>query len=147
MARGLGQRFHSNLLNRLFGKAPDATPAGIIFLAAWEGDPGADGQSGVEANGVNAAAIPTAAVDWSVATIAVPSVTDNLSLFQFPTAGAGGWNSGANFTHIALWDSLTARLEANYLGRGLMTVPKPVLEGDRLEIPIGDLTVQITETP
>lgn len=145
MAKGLGKRVHKELLNHLFGKTPDTTPAGVLWVALFEGDPGDDGQSGTEGNGTGYARVATVAADWNAATDATPSVTDNANPVVFPEAGAD-WNGGANFTHFALFKHVTNTGEADYIGRGELTTAKPVLEGIVAEFAAGALRMRMTET-
>ena len=40
MAQGIGRRAISEALNNIFGKTPNTTPAGVLFVALFVGDPG-----------------------------------------------------------------------------------------------------------
>jgi hypothetical protein len=145
MATGYGRRHIQALNNYTFGKSPDGTPAGVIYVALFEGDPGDDGQSGVEANGTGYARVLTAATDWNVATLATPSETDNANAVAFAAAG-GDWNAGADMTHFALFSTLAGTTEADYVGRGLLTTPQPVLNGQIPNFPAGALRMTGTQT-
>lgn len=146
MATGLGQRTIRELQNHLFGKTPDTTPAGVLFVAFFVGDPGVDGQSGAEATGVGYARAATTAATWNIATLADPSLTDNALGVLFAAAG-GDWSSGASFTHFALFTTLTGTAEVDYVGRGLLTTAQPVLNGQTPNFPPGALRVLGEDTP
>lgn len=142
----LGRRQIQSAMNFVFGKLPADTPAGIVFVTLFEGDPGDDGQSGIEANGLGFARVATVAADWVVATLATPSVTANLNPVSFPAAGVGGWNGGNNFDHFALFSTLSGATEADYIGRGILTTPQPVTNGQAPSFPAGALRMTGTET-
>lgn len=146
MATGLGQRVIRELQNHLFGKTPDTTPGGALYVAFWVGDPGVDGQSGAEATGLGYARKLTAAADWNVATLADPSLTDNANQVLFAVA-TGDWSTGTSFTHFALWTSLAGATEADYVGRGLLTTAQPVLNGQTPNFPPGALRMTGEDTP
>jgi hypothetical protein len=145
MAEGLGKRQIASMLNWVFGKTPTNTPSGIVWVALFVGDPGADGQSGAEGSGTGYARVATVATDWNAATDATPSVVDNANPITFPAAG-GDWNAAANFTHFALFDHVTNTVEANYIGRGALTTAQPVLSGQTATFPAAALTMSGTET-
>lgn len=135
---GYGKRQAKEALNHLFGKTPDTTPAGIIFVSLHTADPGEDGQTANEATGTGYARVATAAADWNAATDADPSVTDNANIIAFAQAG-GDWSGGANFTHFGLWATLAGAGEADFVGAGTLNTAKPVLNGDTASFPVGDL--------
>lgn len=138
----LGKRMAGALLNYLFGKAPSATPAGVIYVSLYTADPGEDGQGAGAATGSGYARVATAAADWVAATNADPAVIANANVVTFPTA-TGTWSAGANFTHAALWDHATNTAEANYLGMCILAVPKPVINTDIASFAAGALTMSM----
>jgi len=133
---GYGRRQASETLNHLFGKTPDTTPAGVLYVSLHTGDPGEDGQTANEATGSGYARVLTAATDWNAATLADPSVADNANPIAFPAA-TGDWSAGADMTHFGLWNHLTLGAEANFIGSGSLTVAKPVLNGDTASFAAG----------
>ncbi len=143
---GLGQRVIRELQNHLFGKAPDTTPAGVVFVTLFEGDPGVDGQGGTEANGAGFARVATTAATWNVATLADPSLTDNALAVLFATA-TGDWNAGADFDHFAIFTTLTGTTEADFVCRGELTTAQPVLNGQTPNFPPGSIQILGTDTP
>lgn len=146
MAEGLGKRQIKESLNHIFGKTPDTTPAGIVWISLWEGDPGDDGQSGTEGNAGSYARVSTVAADWNAATDATPSVLTNLNDVEFPTATAD-WNAGADFTHFAIHSDAALSTEAVFVGRGALNTAQPVLSGQTPKFSPGDLQMDGTETP
>lgn len=145
MSTGFGRRQIQSLVNLVFGKTPADTPAGVIFVGLSVGDSGDDGQSGAEATGTGYARVETAVGDWDQATLATPSVTDNVNAITFPEAG-GDWSAQANMTHFTLWSSLSGATEADYIGRGLLSSAQPVLSGQTPNFPAGSLRMTGIET-
>src|SRR5712671_6453381 len=142
MAGAIGKRQDEELLNHLFGKVPDTTPAGVLWISLHTGNPGNDGQAGNEAVGVGYARAPMVAADWAVATNAEPSVTVNANAAVFPAAG-GDWSAGAAFTWIGLWSTLAGATEADFCGRLALTEPKPVLNGDTAALAAGLIALSL----
>lgn len=146
MANGFGQVMRAHLLNWLCGKGSPTTPAGVIYLSLHTADPGPNGQTSNEATGTSYAAQATDADDWASATDATPTVMTTVNPVVFGPAGAGGWSSGADFTHVAAWRHVTNRTAADFVGRGQLAVAKPVLEGDPLTIAAGSFSFSLAET-
>lgn len=138
MAKGIGRRQHKAWLDALLDTAH-------IYVSLHTADPGADGQTANEAIGSGYARADTVPADWGAASLAVPSVALNANTITFATA-TGDWSSGADFTHAGLWTHLTETGEAYFIGRALLTVAKPVTNGDTVSFAIGALSVQINET-
>jgi hypothetical protein len=133
-----GRELSRQLLNEIFGKAPEYTAPANYFVSLHTGDPGEDGQGGNEATGTGYARAQTAAADWNAATLADPSLLDNANAITFAQAG-GDWSGGVDFTHAGLWRTLAGATEADYLGSALLGTPKPVLNGDTPEFAAGAL--------
>lgn len=137
-----GRELSRQLLNEVFGKTPEYTAPANYFVSLHTGDPGEDGQAGNEATGAGYARVSTVPADWNPATLADPSLLDNLNVIQFAQCTeAGGWSGGANMTHAGLWRTLAGTVEADYLGSALLGTPKPVLNGDTPDIAVGDLDI------
>lgn len=122
---GFGKRHLKELNNHTFGKTPDTTPAGAIYVSLHTASPGTDGQTSNEATGSGYARKLTAASDWSASTDADPSITKNGVAIAF-AAATGNWSSLASFTHFGLWLHATSTTEANYIGCGVLATPQPV---------------------
>lgn len=130
------------LLNSLFGKTSDfGALASVpdIYVALSSTTPTETGTNVTEPSGGSYARVATVAADWNAATNADPSVVTNANAITFPTASAD-WVSGSDLTDFALYDAATS---GNYLGKGTITVPKPVLNGDPAEFPAGTLSVSL----
>lgn len=139
MASGLGKLQRKACLDGIFDTLSH------IYVSLHVGDPGDDGQDGAEATGTGYAAVDTTPATWSAATDATPSVTDNVAAITFPEAG-GDWSSGSSFTHVGLWKHATTRTEAQYIGRGVLGTPKPILSGETGILQIGSVTISMDET-
>ena len=140
---GYGRELNRQHQNDLFGKTPGFTPPTNIYVSLHTGSPGDDGQTANEASGGSYARKITAAADWNPATLASPSVLDNLNAVTFVTATAN-WSAGVNMTHFGLWRSLAGTTEADFLGWALLGTAKPVLNGDTPEFAAGDLNMDRT---
>ncbi len=145
MATGYGRRQIQSMLNWAAGKTPADTDAGVWYVALFVGDPGDDGQSGAEATGTGYARVLTSAATWGAATLATPSVTTSILPVEFPLAG-GDWSAGADFTHFAVFNHATLGTEDEFVGRGALTSPAPVLDGQTALFPAGALRMSGTET-
>lgn len=71
---------------------------------------------------------------------AEPQQITNSAILTFPIA-TGNWVGGANLTFGVLYSAATS---GTLLAYGPITVPKPVLSGDTLSIPIAGCQVQNT---
>ncbi len=145
MASGWGKRVQKEMQNHVMGKAPDTTPAGIVWVSLHTGDPGDDGQAVNEAVGIGYARVSMVAADWNPATDAQPTVTSNLNAATFADAG-GDWSGAAPMTHFGLWTHPTDSAEADYVGRALLTTAAPVIEGQTPNFPPGALRMRGNET-
>jgi len=133
-----GNRTAQALLNAMFGKTSNfgaLASAPAIYVGLSSTTPGEDGTNVTEPSGGGYARVATVAGDWNAATLADPSVLDNLNAVTFPVATAD-WLAAANLTHAVYYDAATA---GNYLGFGLLAVAKPVTDTDQAEFAAGDL--------
>lgn len=71
---------------------------------------------------------------------AEPQQVTNSATLTFPAA-TGNWVGGSNLTYGVLYTAATA---GTLLAYGAITVPKPVLSGDTLSIPIAGCQIQNT---
>lgn len=127
------------ILNAVFGNTSSFGVLGsapTIYVGVSSTTPAAGGAGVTEPSAGGYARVGTTAADWNAATAASPSVVSNASTITFPTATAD-WLSGANLTYVVFYDAATG---GNLLGFGALATPKPVLNGDTLEVPAGDLS-------
>ena len=133
-----GDFLENEILDHVFGGAAYTAP-GTLYFAASSSDPGDDGSTGTFPSGGSYARV---------------AMTNNLTNFPAASGGAksngvaiewpvatADWLSGANLTHVAIYDASSG---GNFLGRGAIAVPKAILNGDQLVIPIGDLDITLT---
>lgn len=85
------------------------------------------------------ARVSTATADWSAASGTAPAVKTNTAVKTFPTATAD-WSAAANMTYFGLFDASTA---GNLQAFGLLTVAKPVLNGDTASFAAGALILEL----
>jgi hypothetical protein len=76
---------------------------------------------------------------WNTATATAPAYVDNSGVITFPTASAD-WVAGANLTYFGGFTALTAGTLHWF---GLLTTPKPVLNGDTASFAAGGIRVQM----
>lgn len=114
-------------------------PPSNVYIGLFISEPG-DGTGGTEASGASYARAEIANNDtnFPAATGTTAASKANGVTITFPTAGSGGWSSGATMTHWVMFDGATGD---NRLYHGSLTVPKPVLEGDEPIIPPGSLVI------
>lgn len=146
MSSGFGKRQIRSMINWAGGKLPADTDAGAWYVSLHTGDPGDDGQVANEATGLAYARVLTSPATWGVATDATPSVMASILDVVFPTAG-GDWSLTVAFTHFGLWNTLAGTVEADYVGRGVLTAPASVYSGQTPIYPVGALRMTGTETP
>lgn len=133
-----GNRTAQALLNTLFGKTSNfgalaSAPAWYIGLSSTAA--AEDGTNITEPSGGAYARQLVLAAGWNAATLADPSLVDNVSAVTFPTATAD-WLSQANLIEAVCFDAVSA---GNYLANGALSVAKPVLNGDTAEFAAGSL--------
>lgn len=133
-----GRELCRQMLNEIFGKTPEYTAPANYYVSLHTGNPGEDGQTANEATGAGYARKSTVSADWNAATLADPSLLDNLNVITFAQA-TGNWSASANMTYAGLWRSLAGATEADYMGAALLTVAKPVLSGDTPSFAAGEL--------
>lgn len=138
----MGKRVCKETLNHIFGRTPDTTPAGVVWISLHTASPGENGQTSNEATGTGYARVSMVAADWEDATDADPSVMANATDIEFPQAG-GDWSSGNPFTHAGIWAHASSTTEANFVGAFALAVAKSVLNGDTLTIAAGDFQVTL----
>jgi hypothetical protein len=126
------------MLNSLFGKTSNfgaLATAPAIYIGLSSTTPAEDGTGVTEPSTGAYARVLVAAANWAAATLADPSLLDNSAAITFPTATAD-WVAAANLTYMVAYDAATV---GNFLGAGVLTVAKPVLNGDTASFAIGAL--------
>ena len=126
---GKSDFLENELLDHVLKNLAYTAPA-TVYLAMYSVTP-SDAGGGTEVSG-GAYARQSIAFD-----VAAAGATQNTSLITFPQATAD-WAAGANLVAFGLFDALTV---GNLLYWGALTVPKPVLNGDTLKVPIADIDV------
>ena len=134
---------HQALLNYMFGKTSNFDIQPSIWMALSTADVSAgDGTGFTEATGGSYAREEAVAGDWNAATLADPSVLDNLNAIVYITATAD-WSTGSNMIYTGIYTAVTA---GSYLGGGAHSVDKPVLSGDTAQYNAGDVDIQFDWT-
>lgn len=85
------------------------------------------------------ARVAATAADWAAATGSAPSTKTTSAAKAFPAATAD-WLAGANLTYWVLFDASTS---GNAIAYGLLTTPKPVLNGDTPSFGIGAVVMEL----
>lgn len=124
----------NEVLDHVVGKAAYTSPTVYIGLSSTT--PAEDGTNVTEPSGGSYARVVTGASDWNVA---AAGATANANAITFAQATAD-WVSAANLTYLVAYDALTVGNELFY---GLLTVAKPVLNGDTASFPAGDIDITL----
>ncbi len=130
------------MLNSLFGKTSDfgtLSSVPTLYVALSSTTPAEDGTNVTEPSAGSYARVSTAAGDWNGATLADPSLIDNANVITFPTATAD-WLAAANLTYFVVYDAATV---GNAIMFGVLSVAKPVTNGDTASFAAGDLNVTL----
>lgn len=131
------------LLNSLFGKSSNfgaLASAPAIHVGLSSTTPTASGGNVTEPGDGGYARVEAVAADWGSATDADPSVITNAEEIDFGTA-SGTWLTGDNLTHAVFYDAASG---GNFLGHGVLAVPKPVFNGDPVKFGVGTITFSLT---
>lgn len=128
----------AKLLDHIFTD-PAYSPPATMHVGLSSTTPTEAGGNFTEESANGYARVSTAAADWAAATSADPSLKDNATEIAFPQA-TGDWLAGANLTHFGIFDAAT---DGNLIAFGVLTVAKPVLNGDTAKFPIGDLDITL----
>jgi hypothetical protein len=124
----------------LNGVLQDPSYAGYatLYIGLSSTTPAEAGTGATEPSTGSYARVATTGADWSAATGTAPAVKTNTAVKTFPTATAD-WVAGANLTYFGLWDASTA---GNLKWFGVLTVAKPVLNGDTASFAAGALILK-----
>jgi hypothetical protein len=123
-----------NVLDHVTGKLSFTSPTVYIGLSSTT--PAEDGTSVTEPSTGSYARVTTGAADWNSASA---GATANANAVTFAQA-SGDWVSGADLTYLVAYDAITVGNELFY---GLLTVAKPVLNGDTASFPAGDIDITL----
>lgn len=132
---GISQYLANKLIDHQLGKTAYTMPT--VYVGVSSTTPTALGTNVTEPSTGSYARIATSGASWNTASA---GATTNATALQFAQATAD-WVSGANLTHVVLYDAVTA---GNFLGFGAVAVPKNALTGDTLGIPINGVTVTLS---
>ena len=125
----------NRLIDHELGKTAFTMP--VVHVGLSTTTPTLGGTNVTPPVGGSYARIATTGASW---TAAAAGSTSNAVVLTFPTASAD-WASGANMTFGVLYDAATG---GNLLGYGVLSVPRPVLNGNIASIGIGGLVVTLT---
>lgn len=128
---GKSDYLENKVLDHVFMKSAYSQPTAIqVGLSSTT--PNEDGTNITEPSGNGYARVSTTGSAWSAAS---GGVTSNASAVTFPTCTGAAWASGANLTHVVLWDQST-----NVLFFGQLETAKAVNVGDTPSFAAGQLT-------
>lgn len=135
---GFTDAVERSLLDHFFTD-PAYTPPTTMYLGLSTTTPTEAGGNFTEPSTGSYARVSTNAADWSAASGTTPAVKTNTATKTFPTATAT-WSAGANMTYFGLFDASTA---GSLLAFGLLTVAKPVTNGDTPSFPASSLVMEL----
>lgn len=115
------------------------TPPTTMYIALSTTTPTEAAGNFTEPSSGSYARVSTTAADWSAASGTAPAVKTTTAVKTFPTATAD-WSSGSNMTYFGLYDASTS---GNLLAFGVLSVAKPVLNGDTASFAAGALRLML----
>lgn len=142
MATGWGARLRAEMQNYATNKTPAASPT-TPFAGLSEANPGDQGATNDEPT--SAGGYAAKAITWATTTQpaddASAVASNSVAITWGPSSAA--WSSGADpLSYVGIWNHLTTRTNAVYLGRAAISVPQAVnAAGITLTIAIGGLTM------
>jgi len=128
----------NSILDHFTGKTAWTAPA-AVYVGVSSTTPTKTGTNVTEPSTGGYVRQQVTAANWAAA---ASSATSNTPEVAFPQASAD-YLSGANLTHMVLYTASTA---GTFLGSKQLTTPKPVLSGDTLKFPAGDIDLVIAGT-
>lgn len=142
MATGWGRQVRLDF-QRLATQVATTKTYTTPFASLSTANPGDDGASNAEPTATNGYAAQ--AITWTAPTQPANDascVASNSNTISFTSSG-GGFSTGAtNLTHVGVWNNVTTRTEAAFLGRAAIAVPQAVAAaGITLTIAIGGLVM------
>jgi hypothetical protein len=149
MATGWGRRLRTEMQKYAVNASPAASPT-TPHAALSTANCGDDGAANAEPTSTGGYAAQP--ITWTAPTLPAndaSAVAANSASFSFgngsPASGpsSAAYSTGAtNLTHIGVWNHLTTRTEAVYLGRAAIAVPQAVNSaGITLTVAIAGLTM------
>lgn len=128
----------AKVLDHIFMKT--ALPAPVnLWIGLSSTTPTSAGANVTEPPGVDGyARVSTAGADWTTATIADPSLTENATVVQFPTVINNPWPVQTN---LLLWDSSTG---GDLWSFAALDTAKGAAVGSDPSFPINDLDFTLT---
>lgn len=140
MATGWGREVRRDF-SRLAAQVATTKTYTTPFASLSTANPNDDGQSNAEPTVTNGYAAQ--AISWTAPPLPAndaAAVAGNSASISFTSSG-GGFSTGAtNLTHVGIWNHVTTRTEAAFLGRAAISVPQAVAAaGITLTIAIGGL--------
>ncbi len=121
----------NKLLDHQFGKTSYTMPTCYVGLSSTT--PAIAGTGVTEPSTGAYARVATTGSTWAAA---ASGANSNAAVITFPTATAD-WSAGANLTYGVVYDAATA---GNLLWYGVLSVARPVLNGNIASIAIGGIT-------
>lgn len=142
MATGWGARLRAEMQNYATNKTPAASPT-TPFASLSTANPGDQGAANAEPTSTGGYAAQ--AITWAATTQPADdasAVASNSVAITWGPSGAA-WSTGAtNLTHVGIWNHVTTRTNAVFLGRAAIAVPQAVNAASiTLTIAIGGLTM------
>lgn len=126
---------NNSILNHFTGKATWAAPAATyIGVSSSTPTPGGSNVTEPTVGGYVRQQVTTA--QWTDATAGAGSAIENNAEKAFPQATADYYGAGVNATHMVIYTASTA---GTFLGFKALTVAKPILNGDTMKFPVGDI--------
>ncbi len=122
----------AKVLQHFFGGIAQNAPQ-TLYAALYVSDP-TENDTGTEVNGAGYARQPVAF--GQVGTSGAKSLVSNAALVTFPQAG-GSWGT---ITHYAIRDAASG---GNLLAYAPLSVSKTINSGDRMEFPVGGITITL----
>ena len=118
---------------------PAYSPPATMYIALSSTTPTEAGGNFTEPSTGSYARVATTAADWAAAAGTAPAIKATNVVKTFPTATAD-WLAGANLTYFGLYSASTA---GTLLAFGILTVAKPVLNGDTANFPSDSLQLKM----
>ena len=134
MSNSFSTYLADKVIDHITGKTSYTAPT--VYVGFSSTTPTTAGTNITEPSGGAYARVATTGSTWNAASA---NSTTNALAITFTTATAD-WLSGANLTYGVLYDAPTA---GNFLGLGVLSVAKNVLNGDTVSIPVAGLTITL----
>lgn len=126
------------LLNHIFTD-PAYTPSTTLYIGVSSTTPDDDGSNFTEPSTGAYARVSTVAADWGAATGTAPVTKSNTATKTFPTATAT-WLAGVNLTWFGIFEASSG---GTPIATGLLTVAKPVMNGDTPSFGAGTMVLKL----